>query len=128
MADYYVLELNSKKDALTVVYHIAIPGAATNFNGMTYRDALVEKSIKDTGDVPVSVLPDTFGGVSVATEKADVTSGAVYEIVKIIEMDANLSNANKKAVLDADFAATEANIQAAIQDRLTFWGYQETLA
>jgi hypothetical protein len=123
MANYYVLSMDSKKDELTVVYHIAIPGAATNFNSMTYRDAIVEKSVYDTGAAPVSVLPDTFGGVDITLEKAKVTSGELYEIVKTVEMDANLSNANKKAELDADYAAESAGLLTKLQDELTFWGF-----
>lgn len=126
MADYYVLEMDNKKDELTVVYHVPIPAPATNFNSMTYRDAIVERSIYNTGAAPVSVLPDTFGGVDVTGEKTKVATGELYEIVKTVEMDANLSNANKKAAIDADYAAESAGLLTTLQDQLTFWGYQST--
>lgn len=121
MASYYVLNMDVKQDQLSVVYHVLIPAAATNFAGLTFRNAIVER------DSPVSALPDTFNGADITVEKAKVASGELYEVQKTIQFDANLSNANKKAVIDADYTATSAQILSELQNSLEFWGYSTTV-
>jgi len=127
MADYHVLGMDRDKDELTVVFHIPIPAVPTNFTGITYRNAIIEKSIQETGAAPVSVLPDIFNNVDITVHKAEIAAGEFYEVLKVIEMDANLSNANKKAIIDAEYADTESEILSELQDTLTFWGYDSDL-
>ena len=79
MANIHVLE-SPAPGRYRVVYHVAIP-ASNNPAGVAWRTAVVNSR---DATRPVSVLPDGDGtdGTISAAEKAQIVSGAVYEVVR----------------------------------------------
>ena len=96
-----------------VVYHVAIP-ATNNAAGVAWRTAIVNSR---DATRPVSVLPDGDGtnGTISAAEKAQLTSGAVYEVVRE-------EKGQTGAGINAMFAQRSAEVLAALQARLAQFG------
>lgn len=110
MANSHILE-QIAPGRFRVVYHIAIPNS-NNGAGVPWR-ACVAASV----GLIVSVLPDgdgTGGTISTA-EKAQITSGAVYEIVRE-------EKGQTLAAFAGMFAQRSAEILAELQARYAQYG------
>jgi hypothetical protein len=112
MANTHVLE-QLAPGRFRVVYHVAIP-ATNNAAGVAWRAVIVNS--RDATQ-PVSVLPDGdgTGGTISAAEKAQLTSGAVYEVVRE-------EKGQGAATLAAQFAQRSAEILAGLQARYAQYG------
>ena len=112
MANIHVLE-SPAPGRYRVVYHVAIP-ASNNPAGVAWRTAVVNSR---DATRPVSVLPDGDGtdGTISATEKAQIVSGAVYEVVRD-------EKGQTGAGINALHAARSAEVLAALQARLAQFG------
>jgi len=112
MANVHVLE-QTAPGRFRVVYHVAIP-ATNNAAGVAWRTAVVNSRIAGQA---VSVLPDGDGtnGTISAAEKAQLTSGAVYEVVRE-------EKGQTGAGINAMHAQRSAEVLAALQARLAQFG------
>ena len=112
MANIHVLE-SPAPGRFRVAYHVAIP-ATNNAAGVAWRTAIVNSR---DATRPVSVLPDGDGtnGTISAAEKAQLTSGAVYEVVRE-------EKGQTGAGINAMFAQRSAEVLAALQARLAQFG------
>lgn len=112
MANIHVLD-SSGPGRFRVAYHVAIP-ASNNAAGVPWRSAVANS--RAPGAL-VTVLPDgdgTAGTVS-AAEKAQLTSGALYEV--IIE-----EKGQTGAGIQAMFARRSSEVLAVLQERLAQFG------
>lgn len=112
MANTHVLE-QTTPGRFRVVYHVAIP-ATNNAAGVAWRTAIVNSR---DATRPVTVLPDGDGtnGTISAAEKAQLTSGALYEVVRE-------EKGQTGAGINAMFAQRSAEVLAALQARLSQFG------
>ena len=112
MANVHVLE-SVGPGRFRVAYHVAIP-ATNNAAGVAWRTAIVNSR---DATRPVSVLPDGDGtnGTLSAAEKAQLTSGAVYEVVRE-------EKGQTLAAFAAQFAQRSAEILAGLQARYAQFG------
>ena len=112
MANTHVLTATG--NTITLVLHIAIP-ATSNSVGVPWRTALTRSGIGGT-----TILPDGDGtGGTISTlEKADISSGAIYELVTSPK---RMTTTN--AALDAFYAKVSAEILAGLQTQLAFYGH-----
>ena len=112
MANSHILE-QLAPGRFRVVYHVAIP-ATNNAAGVAWRTAIVNSR---DATRPVSVLPDGdgTGGTISAAEKAQLTSGAVYEVVRE-------EKGQTLAAFAAMFTQRSAEILAALQARYAQYG------
>ena len=112
MANTHVLTATG--NTITLVLHIAIP-ATNNPRGVAWRTALVRSGIGGK-----TILPDGdgTGGTISALEKADVSSGAVYELVTSPK---RMTSTN--AALDEFYAKLSAETLAGLQTMLANYGH-----
>lgn len=114
MSDYHILDQSAKKDDARVVFHVAIPDT-TNAAGVAYRTALVEwlGGASEIGSAVFGLDPVAHG----------LTTGAIFERQETVLFDGNLTPAQKKAIIEARYAALEAEIVTRVQTQLQFWGW-----
>ena len=112
MANSHILE-QLAPGRFRVVYHVAIP-ATNNAAGVAWRTVIVNSR---DANLPISVLPDGdgTGGTISAAEKAQLTSGAVYEVVRE-------EKGQTLAAFAAMFTHRSAEILAALQARYAQYG------
>lgn len=112
MANSHILE-QLAPGRFRVVYHVAIP-VTNNAAGVAWRTVIVNSR---DANLPISVLPDGdgTGGTISAAEKAQLTSGAVYEVVRE-------EKGQTLAAFAAMFAQRSAEILAALQARYQQYG------
>lgn len=110
MANSHILE-QTGPGRFRVVYHVAIP-ATNNGAGVPWRTCVAA----NVGTI-VSVLPDGDGtnGTIAAAEKAQIISGAVYEVVRE-------EKGQTLAAFAGMFTQRSAEILAALQARFSQYG------
>ncbi len=103
MANLHVLTVSGPE--FNVVAHIPIP-ATNNSAGLSWRTALLRSGVSKG----VSVLPDGDGtlGTIDATEKANIASGAVYEVVTPIKPSS--ASADTATINDTTYMAAQYTI------------------
>ena len=111
MANVHILEAGPSR--MRVVLHIPVP-ATNNGVGTPWRTALVNSGIGGTTSLKDG---DGTAGTITATEKANILSGALYE-VHLTEKLRALSAAN----LDDLFNMRRSEILTELQERLRFYG------
>src|SRR5437660_6433122 len=111
MANLHVL--SKQGSDVTVAAHIAIP-SANNTAGVNWRAALIASGVGGK-----TVLPDGdgTGGTISAAEKAQLTSGAVYEVLDVIHVGIPSAGAAINAYLDARYSEISARVLTDLQDR-----------
>lgn len=124
MASYHVLTGTADGNSFVLVLHVPIPGAGNNRAGVQWRTALVNSGIGGS-----TVLPDGdgSGGTISAAEKAQIASGAVFEVVEDFATHPGETAAQLRDRADARHAAVTARVQAALQGRLTYFGFTREL-
>jgi hypothetical protein len=116
MSDYHILRQSDDKKTLQVVFHIAL-SELLNAANVSYRTALVEYLGTITSMVPNHAT-------DFSADEALLQSGALYEYVERVGMSTlALSNAEKRAEVEARFAEVETDELANIQVILEWWGY-----
>jgi hypothetical protein len=113
--DWHALVGNEKKQEVTVVFHIPIP-SVNNAVGMNYRTVLTKAE-----PFTSSIVPDHV--TNFASEAALLQSGALYEYQEVVRYNANLSDAQKTALIDARYTALVSIIQSKIQNQYIYWGF-----
>ena len=93
MPNYHILDQSQAKDNFTVVFHFAVPQAATNQAGILYTD--IVKLSEDLN----SALPGLQ--VDYPQEYQDMQDGKVIERTITVQLSANdLTPAQKKAEIE----------------------------
>jgi hypothetical protein len=115
VANVHILE-SLAPGRFRVAYHVAIP-ASNNPAGVAWRTAVVNSRPTGANAPPISVLPDGDGtnGTISAAEKAQLSSGALYEVV-------HDEKGQTGAGINAMFARRSAEVLAALQARLAQFG------
>lgn len=125
MADMHVLTGNAD-GSYRVVMHFPVP-AGLNPVGTAWSAALVEDAGFNEDGTPA--IPTTeLRSISVA-EKAEIEAGTVFEYVTNVHVEGSgQTNAGRRAVLRASYAAAKASLTTSLQDRLKFYGHEESEA
>lgn len=121
MANWHALTGTPDGNSYAIAYHLPIPNT-NNRVGINYRTALVNSGLGGK-----TVLPDgdgTGGTISTA-EKADITSGAVFEVVEAFATNPGQTLGQLAAAVDARHAAL-ANVNGptiqGLASRLSYYG------
>ena len=119
MANIHVLERSGAQHR--IVLHIAVP-AANNGAGVSIRSASVNSKIGGT-----TILSDGDGtaGTISAAEKTNVTTGAVLELVRSLDLTQGgtlTTGGQIAAFLDDYYAAVSAEVLADLQFKLAQFG------
>ena len=121
MASQYVILAGSDEDnSVSVVVHTDVPAAGTNAAGTQWQTAVSQWRDGAASAVPTPILP---GG-----RQTDLDSGIYHEWQFTAEYDANESNANKQAALEAEITARAAAELSKMQNILQFWGETGSVA
>ena len=118
MSDYHIIDVVRKRDKATVAFHIDVP-SENNAASKALSDCIVERIARDGADVTAVPNHSTDFGV----ENAALVAGTVYEYVETISFDANESNANKLAVVEARYTALNTAAPDWLRQEFKFWGY-----
>lgn len=116
MSNYHVLNQHQKEHKVSVVFHVPIPDQA-NFAGVNLRVA-TKQFLESTVETITSRCPFIDAG-----ELTQLQNGELFEFVDEIDVDNLLTKAERKAQLDARFAAISAIVAARVEKELDFWGF-----
>jgi len=116
MSDYHILRSAEKMNAAQVAFHVPIPNT-NNIVGTNWRTA-VSQSRNTASAVP---WLDSAGQTA-------LDNGEVIEEVKTVEYSANLTHAQKLAVIEAYFSDHKAGFLSKLQDELQYWGKEGDVA
>lgn len=111
MSDFHVLEINDLKDKARVGFHFDTP-AGNNAANVSFATALAQWK------APVTAIP----GLG-QTEKDAIAAGTVIEHVETVQLNANATNGQKQAAIQAKWTALNATIPGKIAENLKFWGF-----
>jgi len=114
MANYHVLQCSHKKDSATVVFHISVPDE-NNSVGVNLRTAVKHHYPVETSQVPWLEASDP-------TEFTQIQNGEIYEHSELVEFNATLTVAEKRAICDSRYTSLVSVIQDRIGNILEFWG------
>ena len=120
MSDYHILSTTPETHEITAAFHFAVP-AGNNAVGIPWRTARIQ--YKPSPGTTVPWLAESF-----AEEYAAIQSGAVYEHVATIGVNANLSTAQKLALMDAAFTRLQSEILGELANVLKYWGYNRDVS
>lgn len=118
MSNYHLLRQDSKKDEVTVVFHVPI-SSQNNFAGVSLQTALKEMLESET---EAGIIGSQCPFIQ-AAELTQLQNGELYEHVEVVKFDANLSQAEKRNIIDSRFAELTAIVAARVANELDFWGY-----
>jgi hypothetical protein len=105
-----------------LVSHVAIP-VGNNSAGLSWQTARLR-----SGASTATVLPDgdgTLGTIS-ASEKSDLVAGTIFEVTSQFDVGADwesLTGPQKAARVDAEYTRLVGVTQAALQQRLRYFGF-----
>ena len=116
MSNYHVLEVNDKKDAASVVFHIPVPDEV-NSVGINLR-VILKQYLADREIVPVMSWLQTDN----PTEYAQIENGEVYEHSLQVRYNANETDLYKRDQIDAKYTSLVSIIPNIIRERFKFWG------
>lgn len=117
MSNYHILEMTSKEHKVKVAFHIVVPDED---NSATPTAVNLQDAVGQYLTGTVTVVP--WLETDFATEYAQIESGEVYEKVEIVEFDANLTNLEKRGIIDTRYTALAGSIPDIIRARFKFWG------
>lgn len=103
---------------VTVAFHISIP-VGNNRAGVAYRTALVKSGLGGRTVMTVG----TLAGEILATEKAQIDAGEVYEHVMDVGSNPGETAAALQSRIDALHASLTISVRAELQRALTYWGF-----
>jgi len=114
MSDYHILRASNNDQKIHAVFHIPIPDIDNQVN-VSYRTALTQAEPFTESAVPWDLD---------AAEVTKLTAGELYERVDVVNMDvdSNLTNAQKLAAVVAKYSDLVSRVQGQIQARLKYWG------
>ena len=113
MSNYHVLQTDRAGNALTVVFHVAVPDQ-NNLAGYSYRTALTEMR----GTPVVSAVPYITVG-----EQTSLDEGSLEEVTRQLDSNPSEDLSAKQARLDAAYAGVVTITQTRIQTQLEYYGH-----
>lgn len=119
MADFHVLDITDKKDVARIAFHFAAP-VGNNQAGVAYSAAYKEWR-EENGVTLASRVPDLTNDDP--TEAAAIAAGTVLEHMESVQFNANATNNQKLAAIQARWTALNASLPAEVAENLKFWGY-----
>lgn len=119
MANYHGMQIHPDRDEIRIAFHIPVPDE-DNAAGVNLRTALKAWLESERGGITTSEVP--WLETSDPTEYTAVVAGEIYELVEWMEFDANASNSEKQAEMDAYFEVLEASVPDKLREQLKFWG------
>jgi len=126
MSDYHVLEQSADKKTVRVALHYTIPADSQNQVNQNHRNliAIVRKNAESgTVKSQVPYLADEF-----STELAKMQTGEIIEEVVTVRFSSlGLSNAQKKAEIEAAWEAKRAEIFDRLQTQLEYYHYDNDI-
>jgi len=122
MSDYHAISVSSKRNAVTVAFHFAVP-SETNVAGKNLSDCVAEHVayLDTTEGIPVTQVPNH--ATDHATENAALIAGTKIEVVETVTFNRWASNATKLAAIEAAYTALESTMDDTIRQDYKFWGY-----
>jgi len=128
MANYHVLDISNNRDTARVVWHFAVANV-NNGAGINYRTAL-KQYLESQADVAIGRVISQVPWLEVGnpSEFAQITNCEVYELVQNVEFNANETNSNKAAMMDAMWTKLNVAIPKRISEMLRFWGLDRNVA
>ena len=121
MSNYHVTTQSPEGKRVEVIWHIPIPSGHNNSAGVDARVALVGYLTWTTKTDPIeSNCPGITSG-----ELAQVQAGELYELRRgysFSSIDPGLSNAEKAAELDAEYARLSTAARTKLDVYLEWWG------
>jgi len=127
MSDYHVLEQSADKKTVRVALHYAIPADSQNQVNQNHRDLLaIARKDAESGTVKsrVPYLSDEF-----SAELAKMQTGEIIEEVMTVRFSSlNLSNAQKKAEIEAAWESKRAEVFDRLQTQLEYYHYDNDVA
>lgn len=112
MSDYHILDTPEDGNSVRVVFHLPIP-PGKNKASVDYRTALSQWA-----GPQVSVIP------GIGAEQTALTSGALYEIVAMVDTNpADTAALKLRDRLDAMFLAMKSETWLKLRTRLDYWGF-----
>ena len=122
MSNYHVLMMRDKVDSVDVVFHFTIPDE-TNFAGRNKRD-VVKAHLEAGSETGVITSQYPFIDTTPTTgELALMQAGQVYEYRETVKFDGNLTQAQKRDLIDARWTALNAIVLARLDNEFDFYGY-----
>lgn len=116
MANLHILQRSGAE--VQVIAHVAIPNS-NNAVGVNWRTAIINSGVGGRTSLPDG---DGTAGTISAAEKAQIASGAIYEVDATIRPQGVANGAPLNAFLDTEFARITAEVQAEFQARLNYYG------
>ena len=120
MADYHVLTGSPDGNSYQVCFHLPVPGAGNNRAGVQWRTALINSAL---GGQTVLLDGDGTGGTISAAEKAEIESGAVFEVSEAFDTHPGETALQLRDRIDARHAALATAVSAQLQGRLSYFGF-----
>jgi hypothetical protein len=125
--NYHILQIavkpDNKSDSATVIFHISVP-AINNDVSYSYRTAIREfKEFTSETGVITSRLPYIQ-----QAELDQLKTGELIEEVVSVEYNADLSNAQKLNIIEAEYTARKDALLTKAQNALRFWGKEGDVA
>lgn len=108
--NYHILNVNDKASEARIAFHIAVPNE-TNIAGVNLQTAM-KQFMPQTTQIPWDI----------GTESADITNGAIFEIVETIGFNAHFTDAEKLAVIKNRWTDFNNTVPDIIRTRLRYWG------
>lgn len=117
MSNYHILTQEKNKKNIQVLFHIPIPSTGTNEAGISWRNAVVRE--QGGADAIDSQLIDIS-----AAELSALKAGEIIEKITTVHFTSvNLTNAQRKAEIEATFNALTSSIIVEKQISLEWIGY-----
>ena len=117
MSNWHTRDGDDFGNGFTVLFHIPIPAGANNRAGMSYRTAIVQANLNTT----VMSIGSSAGQMT-AAEKAVLDAGGIVEVSRVVYSQPSETIQQLISRLDAMFTALTSEVQAKLQNRLTYWG------
>lgn len=119
MSDYHILAADSEGNGFTIVCHVPVPDV-NNEVAVSYRTALVQwRGGADAIDSQVPFITQP--------ELDQLKAGELYEATDYFYSHPGESLVQKRNRIDVIFNQTVTDIQARLQNNLSFWGYSRNV-
>lgn len=123
MADYTILRNSEKRNRSDVVIEFPVPGGS-NTAGVAWQTVVAELRAVEQSDAQVTANPRKLMDGSYV---ASLDAGQIVEVALSVKYDANLTNAEKVAVLDAAVTVKVAEFTAEFANLYEFYGTERTV-
>ena len=124
MSDYHILTTSrvmKTYDNTSVVFHITVPNE-NNLANINLRTIMVDATEVSNESVIVNHSTDF------SAEANAMLSGEIYEHSETVEFDKDLSDLEKRDIIDDRFIILSNSISDVIRNRYARWGYNRDIS